>query len=83
MDPFGRIVIPAEIRRRLNLEAGESLLLEEEGDHLLLRPTPAPSPWVERDGLLVFAGDVAGVDPVHALAEHRRVRVQELATRLP
>lgn len=79
LDRFGRIVIPAELRRRLNLEAGESLVLQEEGDHLVLRPAVGPSPWREMDGLLVFTGDIGEVDPVRALVEHRRKRSRELS----
>jgi len=34
----GRIVIPAKIRRELNLSKGDKLLLERKGDTIILRP---------------------------------------------
>jgi AbrB family looped-hinge helix DNA binding protein len=37
----GRIVIPAEIRQRLNIKAGDVLLLRVEGDVMVLEPQQA------------------------------------------
>jgi AbrB family looped-hinge helix DNA binding protein len=36
----GQIVIPKEIRRRLNIVAGKKLAIKIEGDHVLLTPLP-------------------------------------------
>jgi AbrB family looped-hinge helix DNA binding protein len=36
----GQIVIPKEIRKRLNIVAGKKLSVKAEGDHVLLRPLP-------------------------------------------
>lgn len=36
----GQIVIPKEIRRRLNIVAGKKLAIKTEGDHVLLTPLP-------------------------------------------
>ena len=36
----GQIVIPKEIRKRLNIVAGKRLSVKAEGDHVLLTPLP-------------------------------------------
>ena len=36
----GQIVIPKEIRKRLNIVAGKKLSVKTEGDHVLLTPLP-------------------------------------------
>ncbi len=36
----GQIVIPKEIRNRLNIVAGKKLSIKAEGDHVLLTPLP-------------------------------------------
>jgi len=50
--PKGRIVIPAEIRRRLRLEEGSELVAMLEGDGVLLLPREA----VKRRLRRLFAG---------------------------
>lgn len=38
----GQVVIPAKIRRKLNIKKGTRLYIEERGDELILKPvTPA------------------------------------------
>jgi len=36
----GQIVIPKEIRKRLNIVTGKKLSIKAEGDHVLLTPLP-------------------------------------------
>jgi AbrB family looped-hinge helix DNA binding protein len=36
----GQIVIPKEIRKRLNIVAGKRLSIKVEGDHVILKPLP-------------------------------------------
>lgn len=36
----GQIVIPKEVRKKLQIRPGKRLLLKTEGDHILLRPLP-------------------------------------------
>ena len=37
LDPLGRIVIPIELRRTLNIEEGNSLEIFTDGDNIVLR----------------------------------------------
>ena len=36
----GQIVIPKEIRERLEIVPGKKLLIKAEGDHLIIKPLP-------------------------------------------
>jgi len=36
----GQIVIPKEVRKKLQIRPGKRLLLKTEGDHILLSPLP-------------------------------------------
>jgi len=56
IDKAGRIVIPKEIRDELRLEAGDSLALESEGEHVTLRPLHAGTPLQKERGVWVFHG---------------------------
>ena len=44
MGKRGTVVIPVEIRRRLKLEEGSVLIVEEIEGRILLRPVPLPPP---------------------------------------
>jgi AbrB family looped-hinge helix DNA binding protein len=58
----GDVRIPADMRRALSLDEGSRVLIEQEGDHLVLRPVRARR---HADGFLgVFKGKAAPVGPV-------------------
>lgn len=57
----GDIRIPADMRRALGLDEGAKVLIEQEGDHLVVRPIRARR---HPEGFLgVFRGKVAPVGP--------------------
>jgi AbrB family looped-hinge helix DNA binding protein len=56
IDKAGRVVIPKKIREELRLGAGDSLVLECEGEHLTLRPVHAGAPLRKERGIWVFHG---------------------------
>lgn len=70
MGDRGRLVIPAELRERVGLDAGSELMLLD---------TPAGLALLTRDQLLArVRADLAGVDLVgELLAERRRAALQE------
>lgn len=78
IDASGRLVIPKDVRTRHRLSPGTRLRLEEEGDRLVLQPTP-DSPLVEEEaGLLVFQGRLMGEVPDHRdLRDERLERLED------
>lgn len=50
IDGSGRLVVPAELRRRMGLEGGESLELELRDGILEVRVAPTPVRLVEQRG---------------------------------
>ena len=67
MGDRGRLIVPRDIRRRLELAPGDRLLLSEEGDELRLRP---------------LAGRVAALRGAYAdLAPERDLAEQLIADR--
>lgn len=54
LDKGGRIVIPKTLRVELNLEPGDTLELESEGDKVTLRPVRPSSRLQQKCGVWVF-----------------------------
>lgn len=73
IDGSGRLVIPKDVRARHRLTAGARLILVEEEDRLVLVPQASEPSTVERAGLLVFRGTLAGEVP-----DHRELRNERL-----
>ena len=80
VDRVGRIVLPSEIRRRLNLTAGSRLRLEVVAERIELTPEPEPAPALVRKGkrlLLPPSGapfDAAAATRAEREAQARRNR---------
>jgi AbrB family looped-hinge helix DNA binding protein len=79
IDASGRLVIPKDVRARHRLTAGARLLLVEEEDRLVLVPRPSETSTVERAGIVIFRGTLAGEVPDHR--ELRDERLDRLAGR--
>ena len=54
IDRAGRIIVPKALRDALQLEAGDTLELESEGERLTLRPVRAGSALRKEQGVWVF-----------------------------
>ncbi len=54
LDKAGRVVIPKTLRDELNLEPGDALTLESEGDRVTLRPVRSSTPLRKERGVWVF-----------------------------
>jgi bifunctional DNA-binding transcriptional regulator/antitoxin component of YhaV-PrlF toxin-antitoxin module len=80
IDGSGRIVIPIDLRLRHRLVPGSRLIVVDDGDRLVLIPRQQLPTTVEKDGLLVFQGQLP-----EELADHRAVRDDRLSrlARLP
>jgi len=84
IDPAGRVVIPKAIREELRLGAGDSLLLQCDGEAVSLRPVRVGSPMRKEGGVWVFrTGSALAPEDVEAtLKDVRQGRDRELAGRL-
>jgi AbrB family looped-hinge helix DNA binding protein len=56
IDKAGRVVIPKIVRDELQLEPGDTLELESEGNRVTLQPLHAASPLRKERGVWVFDG---------------------------
>src|SRR5437764_910720 len=54
LDKAGRVLIPKSLRDDLNLEPGDTLELDSEGEQVTLRPVRAASPLRKKQGVWVF-----------------------------
>jgi AbrB family looped-hinge helix DNA binding protein len=58
IDKAGRIVIPKTLRDELNLEPGDALALESDGDQVTLRPVRPASRLRKKRGIWVLSTGV-------------------------
>ncbi len=76
LDELGHILIPASLRKRLGLKPGMTLIVEDaEQGGVQLRAQDEMPALVEKDGLLVFAGELLG-DVTDIVREKRERRIQ-------
>lgn len=81
LDDLGHILIPAALRRRMGLKPGMTLVVEDaEQDGVQLRVQEEPSALIEKDGLLVFAGEPIS-DITNVVQEERERQIQALTRR--
>ena len=78
VDRFGRVVVPKSMRTRLGLRAGSQVVIEEEGDRIVLRPASEEPALTLKDGILVFTGAAEG-DLEAAVTAVRDARARQLA----
>lgn len=72
MDAAGRVVLPAQIRKRLHLQAGAKLRLDVVADRLELTPEPEETSGVSRkDGRLVLSATGKSFDAAAAIRAER------------
>ncbi len=60
LDRSGRIVIPKSVRKRLGLEPGDALTMEEDGGKLTLTPAREGEATALEGTVLVHQGRVTG-----------------------
>ncbi|HLJ30775.1 MAG TPA: AbrB/MazE/SpoVT family DNA-binding domain-containing protein [Candidatus Angelobacter sp.] len=80
IDKAGRIVLPKQVRNRLQLRAGTNLELEERPEGLVLRPVGQRPSIIQKDGVWVHLGKLpTGLDWDRILDDDRDDRVKDIA----
>jgi len=74
------VVIPKRVREGLGLQAGESLVIEERDEGILLRPAREVAALKHKGRVLVFTGQATG-EPGNLIRRARDERLHRLAGR--
>jgi len=78
MDKAGRILLPKPLRDRLRLHPGSRLKVEESAEGILLRPVRKRTSLIQKQGLLVHRGKLAGdLDWSRMVEDQRDERIDE------
>lgn len=80
LDKAGRVVIPKPLRDKLQLEAGDTLEVEAEGDSLTLRPKRSEADVRKKRGVWVFrtGEQISAAETEEALRRTREERERPL-----
>jgi AbrB family looped-hinge helix DNA binding protein len=78
VDKAGRIVLPKPVRDRLQLEAGDTLELEMDGERINLRPV-RPKVLLKKElGIWVFQGEACDDSIADLIDRSREARLREV-----
>ena len=83
MDSTDHIIIPSEVKSRLGLKPGMTFIVEtDKHGNLWLRLQPSEPVLINKDGVLVVAGQSAGEDLTDAVRHSREERIESLVERV-
>lgn len=79
LDKFGRIIIPKKLREHVGITSETNLNIQADGKRIIIEPIRKEEPLVEKDGILVFTGELQGeIDQF--LINDRKRRITKLLT---
>jgi len=58
LDKFGRVIIPKRFREQLGINSKSKLKISEDGKRIVIELVQEKKPVVDRDGILVFTGNL-------------------------
>ena len=58
LDKFGRVIIPKRFRERLGINIKSTLNISEDGERIVIELVQGKDPVVDRNGILVFTGNL-------------------------
>lgn len=58
LDKYGRILIPKRLRELLGITPNTQLVITEEGNKIIIEPVSEENPYEEKEGMLVFVGEL-------------------------
>ena len=78
IDKAGRLVLPKPLRERMRLGPGDNLLVESEGERIILRPVRAEVSLKKEYGIWVYQGEPSDVSIPDLIEQERESRFREL-----
>lgn len=79
LDRAGRVLIPKTLRNKLQLDAGDSLQLESEGETITLRPVRTRALLKKEKGVWVYQGEATDASIPSLIDREREKRLREMA----
>ena len=77
LDQAGRVLIPKSLRQELQLDPGDTLQLESQGDEIILRPV-RPQPSLTKEyGVWVYRGGPADASITDLIDRDRQRHIRE------
>ena len=58
LDKFGRVIIPKRFREQLGINSKSTLNISEDGKRIVIELIQEKKPVVDRNGILVFTGNM-------------------------
>ena len=58
LDKFGRVIIPKRLREHLGIDIKSTLNISEDGKRIVIELIQDKEPAVDRNGILVFTGNL-------------------------
>jgi bifunctional DNA-binding transcriptional regulator/antitoxin component of YhaV-PrlF toxin-antitoxin module len=79
LDKFGRVIIPKRFREHLGINFKSTLNISEDGKRIVLELVREREPVVDRNGILVFTGNLESPKSDLLMAD-RNKRMRKLLT---
>lgn len=79
VDKAGRVVLPKPLRDKMQLVAGDELLIESEGERVTLRPVRPQATMKKEFGIWVYQGEVSAASIPELIEREREKRGRELS----
>jgi AbrB family looped-hinge helix DNA binding protein len=79
VDKAGRVVLPKPLRDKMQLVAGDQLLIESEGERVTLRPVRPQATMKKEFGIWVYQGELSTASIPELIEREREKRGRELS----
>lgn len=79
LDKFGRVIVPKKLRKALGINTEDTLNISEDGERIILERVKEKVPVVNRNGLLVFTGNLEK-ESIDLVKDDRQERMRKLLT---
>lgn len=77
LDKYGRILIPKRLRKLLGITPQTLLIISEQEKKIVIEPVPEEKPYEEKEGVIVFVGELE-VEYKSLIEKERKRRDDEI-----